>query len=269
VGDRSRLVDRPSIASSWARNRSGDGCDLRQRVVERAQRLVRRRRTDDERQVEIEEVRRALAGQSRVAKGLPSRLRPLRIAATRVGDAVPQSGPHVNQLGVSSCRLEQQERGRSVSLDLLDPALACEHALERGDDASGRLTWASPAASARSAAPSAIAAACCGVGCALASPAPAQPRPRGRQQLDRALQHGRGGEVVAAPERAATGGGEPLARLLGEGRVRPTEQRSCSELPARGGDHELVQFDEVRALLFAPAREPLVEVGPKAFGIAS
>ena len=59
--------------------------------------------------------------------------------------------------------------------------------------------------------------------------------PRRPGQLERALEQPGGGALVAAPERAAAGGREPLARAFGERRVGLPELAACSGRPARGG----------------------------------
>ena len=57
----------------------------------------------------------------------------------------------------------------------------------------------------------------------------------GRVELERPLEQARRGPVVAAPERAATGGGEPLGGALGQSRRPAVRARAGSGLPARGG----------------------------------
>ena len=85
-------------------------------------------------------------------------------------------------------------------------------------------------------------------------------------QPQRATHQRGGGALVAAPERPAAGGGEPLSRPLGEAVVR------LPQLPPIAGGllqvvaEHLVQLQERRSVAFQPVGEALVQLGPKLLG---
>ena len=181
---------------------------------------------------------RALTGEPRVAQRLLRCQAPLRIAASCVGDAVSQSGPHVSELGVGPSRFEQLEGDLRVGLDLVASSLASEHALECGDDPSGRYAGSVSGLPRRSTAASAIAAARCGVGCALA-------RSSSSATPDRSAAAAR----VHAPGRP-TRRGCPRAREHGGPRSRgvhpPWPPASCPACRARSCSERLARGDRRR-----------------------
>jgi hypothetical protein len=82
--------------------------------------------------------------------------------------------------------------------------------------------------------------------------------PEGVRQLERAAEESGSGRPVSPPERSPTGGGEALARTLGELRSRLSELLPVVSRLLEVVAEDLVQLDQVPAPLFEPTGEALV-----------
>ena len=212
---------------------------LGQERVERAQRLVRRPRPHGERALEAEEIRAALAGEPGVAERLLRRVRIVLEAAAVVRDPEAERVPDVHQAGVVLRLLEQRQRLPREPLELVDGRIGREErAVVGGADAGEqpRPSRRRPPAPARRRRRRSRRPSRCPVEERLGEvELEHDVEPRRPGQLERPLEQPRRPRVVAAPERAAAGGREPLARALGQRSRRAVRAPACSGRPARGG----------------------------------
>ena len=81
-------------------------------------------------------------------------------------------------------------------------------------------------------------------------------------QLERPLEQPFGGRLVAAPERAAAGDGEPLASAVGQDRVGLSQLLLVAGGLLEVVAEDLVQLDQLLSALLQPAGEALVQLRP-------
>ena len=171
------------------------------------------------RAVEAEEIRPALAGQPGVAERLLRRVRVVLEVAAPVRDPTGERVPDVHEPGVILGLLEQRQRLSHERLQLVDGRIGRkEHAVVGGTDTRERLACF-------------VACRPCPLGGGVGNRCGLRAVPEERLgevelehdvqarrpgQLERTLEQTGGGAFVAAPERAAAGGREPLARAFGE-----------------------------------------------------
>ncbi len=187
-----------------------------------------------------------LARQPGVAERLLGRLRPLLVAAAEVRDR-RRALPDVHEPGVVPGLLEQRQRRPRERLELVDRRLRVEHASVAADDDAGErlaglvagarapLGWRrrrSPRLS-RGSAPAAL---------GRSSSRWTSSR-IGRVSSSARSSRSRGCALVAAPQRAPAGGGEPLACPLGQLRIGLAELRLVAGRLLEVVAEELVQLD--------------------------
>ena len=227
-----------------------------------------------ERAVEVEEVVARLARQASVVQRLFRCVRVLLTVEAPVGDTEPQRVPDVCEARVIRFLLEQRDRRVRQPLQLVD---------RRAGIADGRRTLAattrasasavsSPSWRARSAAASAVAIAFSG---SLRDRTSARSTSRwtsslvGPRQLERPLEQGGGGPVVAAREGSPPGSGKSPTSALGDLRIGRSELLLVSEPPSGGGSRPARPARRAPPVLVQPAREALVQLGPARLGSAS
>jgi hypothetical protein len=88
-------------------------------------------------------------------------------------------------------------------------------------------------------------------------------RPCVREKLKRPPEQRRGGVVVPAPEGATPGGREPASGALGQPRLGLSELGPVAGSLLQVVADDLVPLDEVGSARLDPAREALVQLGPK------